>query len=125
MTLKFKKYLLPFLFMFLPFPLAAHHSVAEFAIELEVTIPATVTEVWFNNPHVRFYATEIDEAGNETTWDMHTSSPNTLIRRGWLGDAIKVGDEVSFVGSPTRSGDPRLLIHTVKLADGTVLSTRQ
>ena len=103
----------------------AHHSVAEFDIEQEVTIQATVTEVWFNNPHVRFYAAATDADGKEIAWDIHTSSPNSLIRNGWYGDAIKVGDKVSFIGNPTRSGEPRLLVHTVQLPDGSAVSSRR
>ena len=103
----------------------AHHSVAEFDMNQELTIKGTVTEVWYNNPHVRYYLSVTDEAGNETEWDVHTSSVNVLIRRGWRQESVRAGDVVSMSGSPTRSGEPRMLIHTVVLPDGTSVSTRR
>jgi len=105
--------------------LYAHHSVAEFDTTQTLTIHGIVKEVWYNNPHVRYYVTVTDDNGEDVVWDVHTSSVNVLIRRGWTRDAIKVGDEVFMTGSPTREGEPRLLIHTVELADGTRVSTRR
>jgi hypothetical protein len=106
-------------------PALAHHSVAEYDMNQNMTIRGVVKEVWYNNPHVRYYLTVVNEDGEEVVWDVHTSSPNTLIRRGWTEDSIKMGDEVAMTGSPTREGAPRLLIHTVELADGSVVSTRR
>ena len=103
----------------------AHHSVAEFDSERSLTIHGVVKEVWYNNPHVRYYVAVVDADGKETTWDVHTSSVNVLVRRGWTKDSVKVGDVVDMTGSPTREGLPRLLIHTVKLQNGTVVSTRR
>ena len=106
-------------------PASAHHSVAEFDMDQNLTIRGVVKEVWYNNPHVRYYLTVVNEREEEVVWDVHTSSPNNLIRRGWTEDSIKMGDEVAMTGSPTREGVPRLLIHTVELADGSVVSTRR
>ena len=106
-------------------PVWAHHSVAEFDMDQDMTLHGVVKEVWYNNPHVRYYLTVVDEDGEEVVWDVHTSSPNNLIRRGWTEDSIKMGDAVTVTGSPTREGAPRMLIHTVELADGSVVSTRR
>ena len=121
----FLKPLFGLILLFSTYSVFSHHSVAEFDIEKDITVRAKVTEVWFNNPHVRFYAVQINDDGKEISWDMHTSSPNSLIRRGWYSDAIKAGETVSFIGSPTRSGEPRMLVHTVELPDGKVVSSRR
>lgn len=102
----------------------AHHSVAEFDTDRSETIHGIVKEVWYNNPHVRYYVTVKDENGEDVVWDVHTSSINVLVRHGWMKDSIKVGDEVEMTGSPTREGAPRLLVYTVKLANGKIVSSR-
>src|SRR5688500_12307805 len=38
-------------------PVWAHHSVAEFDMNQNLTIRGVVKEVWYNNPHVRYYLT--------------------------------------------------------------------
>ena len=48
----------------------AHHSyVAEFDADSPTTIEGVVREVWFKNPHVRYYVTVTSEDGEEVVWD--------------------------------------------------------
>ena len=102
----------------------AHHSFADFDTDTSKTIHGVVKEIWFKNPHVRYYITVKEENGDESVWDAHTSSVNVLVRHGWMKDSIKVGDEVDMIGSPAKDGAPRLMVHTVKLSNGVVVSSR-
>ena len=101
----------------------AHHSfAAEFTAERTMTITGTVTEVWFRNPHVRYYVDVEAEEGGIERWDTRGSSPSLLTRRGWTKDTIKPGDTVTLKGHAARENDRRLLsIIWVELADGTRL----
>ena len=57
----------------------AHHSfAAEFLEDQTGTIEGTITEVWFKNPHVRYYVEVETEDGGTETWDIRSGS-----RRGW------------------------------------------
>ena len=104
---------------------SGHHSfAAEFTAEGPITITGTVTEVWFRNPHVRYYIKVTDEDGNEVTWDTRGLTPVKLVRQGWMKDTIKVGDKVKVYGHVGHTNKTIMSILDVTLEDGTVLTSR-
>jgi hypothetical protein len=86
-----------------------------------ITVQGVVKEVWFNNPHIRYYVAVTGEDGSEVVWDAHGAAPNRLIRSGWNESSIKVGDEVTLIGNPMHDRTPRMNLTRVVLADGTTL----
>jgi hypothetical protein len=117
-----KRTLAVFAMLFIGSPHAfAHHSFAEFDTDTSITLEGVVDEVWFNNPHVRYYLSVKNDDGSEDVWDIHGAAPNRLLREGWNKDSIKVGDKVKMIGNPMREGAPRLLLDSVVLPDGTTL----
>ena len=100
-----------------------HHSfAAEFTAEATATITGTVTEVWFRNPHVRYYVNVKDANGNIEKWDTRGASPSLLTRRGWTRNRIKPGDKVTLRGHRAHEEGRKLLsIIWVELEDGTRL----
>ena len=102
----------------------AHHSyAAEFDRNNPATIEGVVTEVWFRNPHVRYYIQVMSEQGEEVIWDTRGLSPVKLVRQGWTKDTIKVGDRITMHGHLGLSNKTSLSILEITLADGTVLSS--
>ena len=101
----------------------SHHSfAAEFTAERTATITGTVTEVWFRNPHVRYYVEVELPDGSTEQWDTRGGSPSLLTRRGWTKSRIKTGDTVTLKGHRAHEDDRNLLsIIWVELADGTRL----
>jgi hypothetical protein len=100
----------------------AHHSfAAEFLDDQTKTIEGVVTEVWFRNPHVRYYIEVEDENGETVSWDVRTSSPTILVRRGWNESTIREGDVVKVEGFLGRDGRRLLSLISIELPDGTVL----
>lgn len=78
---------------------SAHHSFAgQFDRNLPVAFEGVVTKVEWQNPHVWFYVDAENEDGNVMHWEAETTNPNTLLRRGWGPDDLKVGDRVSVEG---------------------------
>ena len=99
----------------------AHPSfAAEFLEDQTATIDGVVTEVWFKNPHVRYYV-EIDTEDGKVTWDIRGKSPTSLIREGWTPKTIQEGDQISVHGHLGRDGRKLMSIISIKLADGTTL----
>lgn len=103
----------------------AHHSyVAEFNANNPATIEGVVKEVWFKNPHIRYYITVTNDDGSETVWDVRGLSPVKLVRQGWNKKTIKVGDRVKVQGHSGRTNKTILSIIDITLPDGSVLSSR-
>ena len=102
----------------------AHHSyAAEFDRNNPATIEGVVTEVWFRNPHVRYYILVTSQDGEEVVWDTRGLSPVKLVRQGWTKDTIKVGDRITMHGHLGLSNKTSLSILEITLADGTILSS--
>lgn len=100
----------------------AHHSfAAEFLADETATFHGVVTEVWFKNPHVRYYIEIANEDGSKETWDIRASSPALLVRKGWSKNTIKEGDEITVTGFLGRDERKILSVQTIELADGTIL----
>jgi hypothetical protein len=103
-------------------PAVGHHSFAvEFTAEETAVIKGVVAEVWFNNPHVRYYIDVTNDDGEIERWDTRGSSPSLLVRRGWTKKTISVGDTVTIKGHLGRDDKRLLSIIGIELADGTKL----
>jgi len=102
----------------------AHHSfAAEFLEDQTRTIEGTVTEVWFKNPHVRYYIDITNDDGEPESWDVRGSSPTILVRRGWTPKTIQEGDRIKVHGHLGRDGRKLMSWIYVELEDGTRLGS--
>ena len=99
-----------------------HHSFAvEFTAERTITIKGKVTEVWFRNPHVRYYVEVTNENNQIENWDVRTSSPSLLVRKGWTKKTILTGDNIIIKGHPGRDDRKLLSVISIELPDGSKL----
>lgn len=103
----------------------AHHSyAAEFDRNNPQTIEGVVKQVWFKNPHVRYYVVVTGEDGAETVWDARGLSPVKLVRQGWTKKTIQPGDRITLYGHVGHTNKTIMSIIEIMLADGTKLSSR-
>ena len=118
----FTRALLLLVFSVIPVLARSHHSFASEFIRESVTIEGVITEVWFKNPHIRYYVEVTTPSGEVEIWDTRGGSATNLQRNGgWTEDSIKVGDKITMTGNRGRDGRKLLDIRTVRLPDGTVL----
>src|SRR5215510_478181 len=98
-------------------PAVAHHAFsAEFDSAKPVEKRGYVTKVEWTNPHVWFYINVKDEkTGEVTNWGAEMGPPHGLQRRGWRRETLKIGEQVTVVGSMAKNGTKRMNARTVTL----------
>lgn len=103
----------------------AHHSTAGiYDPAKEVTIKGALAKLQFVNPHGSITVTVTNTDGTTTDWTFTTGSATALATRGITKvgpNALKIGEEVTVVGTPARNGSPLAGLKTLTRADGTVL----
>ena len=104
---------------------AAHHSfAAEFSYELFGTREGKVGEVHYGTHLAHVFLAVKNEDGEEQIWNAQTFPPQTLLRRGWNRDSIKVGDRIIIEGNLGLGNSNKLWIVTITLEDGTIIQPR-
>ena len=99
--------------------LIAHHSVgAYYDTTKQLTLKGPVTSVEWTNPHAFVNIDVRDDRGNVTRWAVETDSPNSLTRSGWTRNTLRIGDEVTATGYPSKKGLMALRLITLQMADG-------
>ena len=91
----------------------AHHSFAMFDNENQIKLKGTVKDFQWQNPHVYI---EVDASnvyakdGSTKSWTIECANPGILDRIGWKFNMVKVGDTVTLIVAPLRSGEPGALL---------------
>ena len=99
----------------------SHHAFAvDYTPDLTGTIEGEVVEVFYQNPHARYYVEVTTEDGSTEVWDAQTMNLMALSRLGWLEDTVQIGDRVEIYGNLGRNDTRRVNILTLEEADGTV-----
>jgi hypothetical protein len=105
----------------------AHHSQIEFNLDPAAieTIVGTVTQYDFVNPHVYVYLETETADGATALWELEASSTPNLIRRGWSGNSVTVGQELTVdIHPPKAPGRHVARISTMYFDDGSRLAVR-
>jgi hypothetical protein len=105
--------------------LQAHHSTAGvYDPGKEVTVKGALTKLQFVNPHGSITVAVKNSDGTTTDWTFTTGSATALASQGITKvgpKALKLGEEVTVLGTPARDGSPLGGLKSLTRADGTVL----
>ena len=97
----------------------AHHNFrAEFDIKSPFTVTGTVTRVEWTNPHSRLYVDVRQPDGSVVNWNLELTARSALVRQGWTGRTVKIGDVVTVEGIGARTNVAGANARSVTLADG-------
>lgn len=102
-----------------PMAAVAHHSVAAwFDAKQTQEIEGVVTEIKWENPHVRFFMRAPNADGEDAIWEIETLSVAGIRRWGITSDLLAVGDRVRVAGSPSRRGLDNIFVRNLLLPSG-------
>ena len=112
---------------FTPLALAHHSITAFFDRSIDVEIEGTVTDIFWRNPHIGLTLEVVNEAGETEEWDLEGGTTNTLARRGFTADSVRIGDRVRAAGAGSRRGEPAIFVSHILLPSGqeVVMSDRE
>ena len=102
-------------------PALAHHSFAMYDNDHQLKLVGTVTKFQWTNPHVYIELENNDTASKVAHWTIECANPGILDRVGWKFNMIKVGDKLTVIVAPLRTGEAGALLKQVTLPDGRVL----
>ena len=103
----------------------AHHSFAVFFDpDRVVKIKGTVKSFRYANPHATIVVSVSGRNSVLRDWQIETTSPAVLSRRGWSRGSLKAGDEVMVEGWLARDGSRYLRLRQAYGADGKPVSER-
>ena len=101
----------------------AHHSQSEYDSRKKVEVEGAVSKVEWKSPHAWIHVDVTNDKGENVNWHFELPSPNTLMRRGWTRDSLKIGDRIKVTGSQARNFPDIGLATTVKDSKGKALFT--
>ena len=96
----------------------AHHSFAMYDNTRSITVKGTVTKWQWANPHAYLEIETPGAGGKPARYVFEGTSVNLMQRQGWRSNMIKLGDTVTAVASPAKSGEPSGLLLEVTFANG-------
>jgi len=100
-------------------PAWPHHAFgAEFDAKRPVKLRGVVTKMEWINPHAWMHIDVKDADGKVTSWMIEAGTPNTLFRRGFTKDSLKIGTEVLVDGYQAKDGSNTANGRDVTLPDG-------
>lgn len=105
-------------------PAQAHHSMAMFDQQHEMTVSGTVREFQWSNPHAYIQVVSKDDQGKDVEWSMEMGSPMYLYARGWRPSSLKPGSKVNVTIYPLRNGHPGGVVLGVTDANGQTIGKK-
>ena len=97
----------------------AHHSFnALFDVSNTISITGQVVEFKFIAPHSYIQLAETDDNQTQVIWEVETTTPGMLSRRGVTPMTLQPGQSITVTGNPTRDGRKLIRLLTITMPDG-------
>jgi hypothetical protein len=96
----------------------AHHGLANFNLNVDITVSGTIKDIALVNPHSWVYLDVVNDDGAVTEWKCELRGGTVLRRSGWSEDMFPIGEPLTITGSPDRFEDNTCYTGTLHLSDG-------
>lgn len=107
------------------YPTLAHHSFAIYDIDNKIERTGVLTKFAFSNPHIELVLEVEREDGAKETWLIESMNPSRWDRMGNPRDIASVGETVTVLGWPARSGKDEMALSTIITERGTTVIIEQ
>jgi len=97
----------------------AHHSGISFDTSKSVTVTGEVKRFIWRNPHMAINMTVTNSDGAEELWKIEGPGSTALSKLGLNKKTLNIGDRITVMAHPLKSGKPGGLLQGLTLADGT------
>lgn len=102
----------------LPVSSSAHHGLANFNLNVDITVRGTITDIAMVNPHSWVYLDVTNDDNSTTNWKCELRGGTVLRRSGWTKDLFITGSRVTITGSPDRFEENTCYTGTITFANG-------
>lgn len=106
------------LMLIVALPASAHHGLANFNLNVDITVTGTIREIALINPHSWVYLDVINDDGSTSEWKCELRGGTVLRRSGWSKDMFSLGEELTITGSPDRFEENTCYTGTLHFANG-------
>lgn len=100
-------------------PTLAHHGLANFNLNIDISIEGTIADIALINPHSWIYVDVASGDGSITQWKCELRGGTVLKRSGWTREMFEIGSDVTITGSPDRWEDNTCYMGSIFFANGT------
>jgi hypothetical protein len=100
----------------------AHHAEAAYRQNTLASVPGTVKEFLWANPHALVYLEVTEPSGQVDVNVFEGGSVQVMKRMGWSAGSLKAGDRVTIDYHPRRDKAPGGMLVAATLADGRKLT---
>lgn len=83
-----------------------------------LSLEGKIVKVAWTNPHSVFHVEVKEPDGKTVVWQVQSSTPNSLFRRGVTRDALPPGTDVTMTVWRARDGSMNALAREIKFPDG-------
>lgn len=97
----------------------AHHGIANYDLNKDITLKGVVTRVEFVNPHSWLFLDVAGDDGKVTRWRCEMRGSTVLLRSGWSPEMFPAGLQIEVTGSPDRRDPTTCYLGTATFPDGT------
>lgn len=100
----------------------AHHGIANFDLNIDISISGTISDIALVNPHSWVYVDVPNNDGSVSPWKCELRGGTVLRRSGWSQDMFELGSEITITGSPDRFEENTCYMGSIFFADGSSMN---
>ena len=97
----------------------AHHGLANFNLNVDITVEGRIADIALINPHSWIYVDVANADGSSSRWKCELRGGTVLRRSGWSEALFDIGSTVRITGSPDRFEANTCYMGSIFFANGT------